>query len=826
MTGIYRASALSGEIIKLLIDEDRGIRHEVYKAVGKIGKSAFSSLLAEINDRSNSAEYVARCVTCLRNIGYFDGEISEVLSKSFLSAIDKDDKELLVALLFTSAHLRDPNQVQNAKILLSNSDKQITHAAAKYLTEFPDKCAWDALWDVLQRASNSKSGDKDHFDDWLFSQTIAALLKIDPPKAQRELNKLIRDGLKGTGVISPFQAERLIKKHDLTFGYPLLLEFVTNELRTAPPHKYAHSLSEMLGSTWTPAALKCLIEENERLASHDFNVASIFVNAVAPNNKENDEYLLGDRLNRISDLRTPIKCQAPNFVLEAKRLLKDAPFLSTRELGLYFWVIGDESAENTLLKRFGKINEGETRRHSRESILRALGTCGTKKSAPLILSYLKEETDLSLAFPREILFPLLKRKILTTESLVTLCKDETSSYVGRAVGLHALAMFNAPRFTEVFVELAKDDNDLVQQYALKSLGFTKSKLAIAPLRDIFISNSSFGMKSYAAKALMILDAKEAIADIEHAFEDCADESSAVHFLDPLTQFRSNRSIPIILDRLGSASPEHRGYYLGALGSFISDAEVIRKLFSELEASVDDSSGFFNDQSQLIDGLTYKWEKEVFVKILTYLERNRLSERSRVNIARNLPGRFKDRSSDKKLLMRIMKFLVCDHSVNVRDRAMNSLTLLTVKLCKMLHQEIMNSPDANEWTRACAVESLGFWASASSEIDSMPFENELLVRQAANKASEHKKHLQTINYHISEFQSDDGIARLSAYLCLGDNGYLSTIWQLHKIERKRLLNFTYIENLIRKISERRRKDIQEIQKMQDKQKNERGAIYFD
>ncbi len=73
----------------------------------------------------------------------------------------------------------------------------------------------------------------------------------------------------------------------------------------------------------------------------------------------------------------------------------------------------------------------------------------------------------------------------------------------------ALADFDAPKFTEVFIDCLKsDENSLTFSYALKALGFTKSSLSVNKLREILQGDFRVGIKSVAAEALANLDEKE------------------------------------------------------------------------------------------------------------------------------------------------------------------------------------------------------------------------------------------------------------------------------------------------------------------------------
>lgn len=826
MAGIYKLSELSADITKLLNDNDKDVKRATYRTFGKIGKTAIDELLSEIRNPEYSAEFKTSFIYALNNIGYFTDEISKTLSDIFSSAKESEEKSLLRASLLAAVQLRDPNQNQNAVDLLSNDDEQIALAAAKYLTEVPNKSSWDKLWSILQSAIASENTEKE-FDYYsLINQIIAALIKIDRNRAETELYKLIEDGLSENGKLYLMQANSLVKKHDLAFGYPLILDRLLKELESPPPQKFADILSETLGTAWKPKSLQKLIERAERLKSENISISEIFVRAVASNMKKHDEYAIAEGINRVSDLNALIKCQVSDFISKIKPLFDEAPYLSTKEFCNYFWVIGDTDIEDNLIKKFENLSEYDTRWHAQDSILRALGTCGTKRGAEFILSYIKDEVDVSAAFPQECLFPLLQRNILSPQILDKFCRDNKNSAVGRAVSLFALADYSPSQFVDLFIEASRDENHLVQRNAVIALGFTKSQTAVKALRGILVENPDMAIKSYAASALMRLNAPEAVSEIEDTLEDCdiKNDLAIINLLDVLSYFHHDSSIPLILNQLESATHMTRGYYLDALGSFLHHPAASQRLYQELEHSTENSRDFFNEQSLLIRGLTFEWNDEFFNKILGYLRNRRLSENSRREICKNLARVFKNSKSDKNVLAQMMKILLSDYSLENRDRSLNVLTLLPASFSREIYQEMLVSSETTEWERACAVETLGFWKSDQVEIDKMQYDKELLVRRAANKALEHRSKLEALKYHVSEFQNKSGLAKLSAFLCLKEKGILLTIWELYKIKAKK--NKTFIDNLVHKIQEKRRTRIQEDQRKQDRELNERGTIYFD
>lgn len=825
LTGLYRIVEFTPELIHLLGNEDREVSIAAYNAVGKIGEPAINCLLETVDDNNNPADIKRNCITALRNIGFRSENVSLALSNAFSFAMTSSETDLLRAILLTSAHLRDQNQIQFAITALEHSNKEVAVAAAKYLTELPSEKAYEKLhWRFQLELISEEDG---LYDDWLLNQIIAALLKINREKTEKELQTFLKQGLEGKSKFYPMQIVRLIENHNLDFGYSLIFKELVDELKMPLPHNNAWRFSKLLASAWQPDSLALMVNTAHSLQKKSIDVAKIFVEAIAPNMREHDVFPMGDRLNRTEDLLPLMKSQAKNFVPETLQLLKDASKISTKDLCRYLWIVGDTSAEKDLMLKFNQIPDEEKSWYVRDAVLRALGTCGTKRGAKMILSYLRTTAEITLAFPRECLFPLLQRKMIRPELLVDLCKHSKNNHVGRAVSLLALAELDAPSFTELFIENTKDESKLVQMDAVIALGFTKAKDAVTVLRELLQSDSSSGLKAYAAQALQRLDAKEAVPDIEDALLECEeDERNDIKFLNALSYFRVNSTISILLERLQTASRHTRRYYLEALASFSSEPQIEKRIFNELENSSLNYSDYFGEQQYLLSGITWNENNSFFKHIDGQLKVSRLTDGARMEVAFALPRLFKNQNFDRELFSEIIKRLICDHSVAVRDRVMHTLDLLPIEFCQQIYQDLLNNPEATEWTRACAVESLGFWDSDLLEINTRKYDEQLLVRQFADKAIIQKNNRSALKFHLSQFEKTTGLSKLSAYLCLAEHGNLSSIRSLHEMERKKTETFAFISHLTHQINERRRKEMQDSQKTQDEQQTKRGFISFD
>lgn len=703
----------------------------------------------------------------------------------------------------------------------------MVHAAGKLLTEAPDASAFQPLLKALRPKLSAEGKPVERYG--VPRQLMAALTRTDRDAADSELVKIIDQGLLGVGELSPGQAVNEAQSLDLSSAYPIILNHLVSELQHPPPHKMAWRTSVILGDAWQAAQLDALSTEARKLLEQGQDIASLFVEAIRPNMPEHDKFPMADRLNRVKDLNAVIKCEAANFAAEASRLLENASSLSTEELCRYLWVAGDSRAEDFLLAKLQQpVPEWDRADLIRGAVIRALGTCGTTKAARAVLDYLRSEESVSLYFQQETLHPLLKRGVIAPDSLAEIASDSQNSPGGRACSLIALAELNARGNTDLFAQLVNDDEELVQLYAVRLLGFTRDVGAVAPLRQILRSDKAQGLKAQAAESLAWLDARDAINDIEDAFDDTDDSTdlTVARFLSALSHFRAPSSLPLLLRRLQFAPRHIRRYYLETLGAFSHESQGEQALLDQFEDCITEPDDFFDNQSSLIEGLIEYSPELLLSRFNAQFDRGRLTPSGRIELARSISYLYKEKKVEPTLLLQAMKRLACDRDVSVRDRASHSLRFMDVDFCRQLYQELRDDPDADEWMRACAVWTLGYWDSDLAEIESARYADESLVRLAADESLLLRRRQDELERHLNTFNGADGVARLSSYLCLLQQGTFSTIWRLYDSVDRQSLAHTYVRHLTDRIGSRLRDEYKKRQEAQEKFSDERGTVHFD
>lgn len=827
LAGLHRDEESIPDLIRLLEDDDEDVRHEAFTAFGYVGRPAIPLLLDALNNGDKSEEVRSRYVIALRNIGILNDEVSAALAERLSVARRDGDANSLRSALLGAARLRDRSHTAAAVDALEHPEYEVVHAAGKLLTEAPDPSAFQPLLVALRPKLSAEGTPVERY--FVPSQLMAALIRTDRDTAEPELVNIIEQGLLGVGELSEVEAVNEAQELDLAPAYPLILNHLVTELQHPPPHNMAWRTSEILGDTWQAAPLDAMSSEAEKLLAQGADIARLFVEAIRPNMPEHDEFPMGDRLNRVKDLNAVIKCRAANFVPEASRLLELASSLSTEELCRYLWVAGDTRAEGLLLAKLEQPVSGAERADLiRSAVMRALGTCGTALSAGAVLEYLRTDERVSLYFPTETLHPLLKNGVIAPDTLAEIASNSRNSPGGRACALVALAEFDARGHTDLFAQLVNDVKELVQLNAVRLLGFTRDAGAVTPLRQLLRSERRQGLKAQAAEALALLDARDAINDIEDAFDDTDDSGdlTVARFLSALSHFRAPSSLPLLLRRLQSAPRHIRRYYLEALGAFSHEPQGEQALLDQFEECITEPADFFDNQSSLIEGLVEYSPDLLLTRFNAQFDRGRLTPRGRVELARSISYLYKGKKVEPALLLQAMKRLACDHDVSVRDRASHSLRLMDADFCQQLYQELRDDSGADEWVRACAVWTLGYWDSDLAEIESARYAEESLVRLAADEALLLRRKHDEMERHLNTFSSADGVARLSSYLCLLKQGTLSTIWRLHDSVDRKSIAHTYVRHLTERISNRLRDEYKKRQESQEKFFDERGTVHFD
>lgn len=823
LAGAHQDEISVAKLIQLLRDEDDDVRERVYKAFGLIGRPAVSPLVQTITDSRTPVELRTNCLYALQNIGLLNREISRVLKKILKKG--ESNRALLRGGLLTAAHLRDRGHAKFSIGALKDEDHRIVQAAAKYLTEVPTPAAYPALRDALSPPRSSANKSRHHA--WNLSQLMMALLKANKVKARKELKGLFGFALAGHHELSPNEAIRLSEKFDLPDLQPLILARLVEQIRLGPKGKFVWESARVLGATWRIDQLDYLIKATQELERHGTDLAKLVVDAIVPGIQECEEFRLGDRLNRTSDLLPVVKAQSANFGIEAARLLRHSGFLSCIDLSRWLWVAGDTRAEAALIHRFENptsTREAEAR-HERCYVVRALSTCGDKKGAQVIIDYLRnrgEEVDID--FAQQTLYPVLTRNMIDFHELIKIARDPKMNWWSRSVSLVALGRTSAPDLPDLFADVAESavDQPRLQPQAVRSLALTKHVSVVPKLRRFLRNSRNRAAKEEAAKCLAWLKDDSSVHEIERALED----HPAPGFASALSDFGQESSLPILLRRLASANPEAKSPYLKALGAFWKYPRGRTAILEHFDKWSSYEERFLNNQSALIAGLSLHEPDVILDQFNKSFDDGHLTTAARETMVLWMGRLFNRRTANENLLLETAKRLLCDKHFPAKEMTVHTLRYSRKSFCSNLFRQLHDSPKANEWERACAVYALGFWNCSLTLIKDARFDSELLVRRAGDEALAIRSKREQLTKHMKTFEFESGQQRLSSYLCLLEQGDQTTIWEMSDEGRMIGIAQAFRKQLSGGIRSRL---TAEYKKRHDEEKNldeSRGTIWFD
>jgi len=353
------------------------------------------------------------------------------------------------------------------------------------------------------------------------------------------------------------------------------------------------------------------------------------------------------------------------------------------------------------------------------------------------------------------------------------------------------------------------------------LGFTKDKSTTPLLRRLLATSESLSVRSQAAECLAWLDDRSAVHEIERALE----AAYAPEFVSALAHFQEESSLPVLLDRLRSASFESRREYLEALGTFWKYPQGREVILEQFDRWSSPEEYFFDNQSALIEGLVEHEPDVILDQFNKSFDDGELTTNARETMSFMMTRLFYRQSATEPLLLETAKRLICDKHVPARERTAHALGRTDPHFCAKLFEDLHNSDGADEWQRACAVYSLGFWEGDLTVIERARYDSELLVRDAADAALAMRLKKSHLHRHIERYESGSGLVRLSSYLCLREQGDTSTIWSLYD-DDKLNLSLTFRRHLAERIKERLRTEHKEKQDREKKQKESRGTVTFD
>jgi HEAT repeat protein len=825
LAGVHRDLDSIPELINLLQAEEEDVCRKAYFALGRIGKAAVPHLLTIIGDISQSTERREHCIRALRSIGFRNDEVSAVL-ESCLNEGLAGSLTLLRESIKTIDRLRDVRLSSYAKEALLSEDAWIVDAAAKVLAESDDPDVGPRLReavDVLRQTSDEKTFGP----YWALLRLLKAIIKIEGSKSTPFVLQTIVEILRGDGPISQMEAIFLADDLDLPAAHGILLEDLVNRLRKTPPDPQVWQSVIRLGATWRPEHLQALDEANNRLADQGIDVVEQIINAIIQGNQAEGNHPLRDPNAQGAALLTAAKCRASSFVIEASRLLKDAPEFIDMDICEFFWVLQDPQAEGALLVMLEQpAREKRLPWYEKNRVIRALGTCCTERGKKKVLDFLRTISEAELNLSEEGIYPLVRRGVVSSDELSEIVLDSNASIAGRTSCLVALGIADAPGHKEVFQRIILQEKDqTLKGYAARMLAFAEDLTVSLELQQLLSTDQSF-VAEQAACSLARLNANEAVPLIEQSFGRFADTNHASGFIEALAHFRQPSSLQVIIDgmeKLRFASSRHDA--IEALGAFLPDDRAKQIILERLETWMGEHYDR-GEQYPAIKALIRHDPNFLLDRAIKLYDEGHLDKSARQGLAYWIPylAQHQDEVESIKLI-ELLKRLAQDLYLPVREVTYQSLGVIDPELCSKLYAGLYSITDRSGWAQSCAVHCLGFWDNDENEIRAARYAEDRLIRRAADAALEMYRKRQALKECVVQYKSADRLIRLGAYLSIKEQATEDIIMILNKTTKEGEIPHVFLRQLSSSINERAKNETKKQWDEEKKFLNSTGLASF-
>jgi HEAT repeat protein len=816
-------------LISLLGEKDRtdSFRRDIawgaQRALRCIGTAAVGPLLARIGDTTLRTKTRIDCLTALGEVGIRADTVTPVLESSLREGLG-GDAELLARALWEARRLRDDAHQAHAISALASDDMYVVAEAAEYLKLMPDPSGFDALDSAFTKWL-SKSDDF-FVQMWTLRRLAAALLATGKPKAKKTILHFIKSSLEDRGKLPPDDAVQTGDEVRLPELPRLLLRELIRQLNLPEPGIIVDDLVTRLGAVWRPVQTGQLVNATlesgiDAVSGGSFAGKLIDICVGSTQEREGQRPSLREYLNREKVLRLMAKCQVPDFIAQAERLLVGAKFWMVSRISDALWVVGDPSAEAALiaaLDNFVRPTMQADRSMPEEyDILRALGTCSTERGAQAVMSYVRENPNLSIYLPGEVLCPLVRHRVLDVDTLSRMALDMTGTheFVRRACVL-ALGYLNAPQFTPVFLKVVESETDeQARAYAATFLGWAKTERVkvVKALQDVLTTTERTFLATRAAQALVRLKSRDSLRVIERAAGRFRSVGPASGLLRAAARFRERSTLELLKNLPVRAQPHSYQHteadIIGAFGEFYqADASARARVDAELERA---GRNFDSGRQRAAVWVLARRNPDWLLQRTTELyDEDRLEPSACTAVINCMPRLSKYKKVDKARVVGLMKRLLCEAELSIRESAGESLRFVAAPVRHRIYDELRGM--RNDWARACAVYSLAFWDSEESVIKDAHFDASPVVRRLASTAAGIRSKRRALRQVAKTFRTTGGLERLSAYYSLLEQATESLVDTLYRDVKEDHSTRVYLREIggevERRVKEERKKRAQE------------------
>jgi hypothetical protein len=420
--------------------------------------------------------------------------------------------------------------------------------------------------------------------------------------------------------------------------------------------------------------------------------------------------------------------------------------------------------------------------------MRALSTCATKEFTTPLVSYITTESEISLYLPGDTIRPLVLRGLLTVNEIKQIIRDPKLTTYGRVACLQTLDMLDAQQHADIFSEMAFDqDNEILQDHGIRALGDLRHADAAANLRRLLNDTQSVSLARTIAHALAQMKSVESVPDIMKSRSRFAGDATGFNI--ELARLGERSALKPLLDVV-AGERLLTGGVLNAIGLFLPDAQASSAILEKLETFRGPQMDM-GEQSSAIRVLARRAPALLVDRAGAVYRSGRLHKSARQELASQIPQLITTEKGLISALVELIKLLICDPYLEVRRDASELLFRIDAKISAEIYDDLKGG---DEWSRACAVNSLGFWNSPDQWINEARRDRELLIRKAADEALAAKSRSADLVQLVNLYQSANSLDRLAAYLALEENGDYPTMWRLYDTTDQSSLAHVYLREL--------------------------------
>jgi hypothetical protein len=343
------------------------------------------------------------------------------------------------------------------------------------------------------------------------------------------------------------------------------------------------------------------------------------------------------------------------------------------------------------------------------------------------------------------------------------------------------------------------------------------------VRVLDITTDAF-VASRLATALAQLRAIESLPKIERVLSEFAESEHAGGIVGALARFHEPSSLDVLKEVLGTNIwIGIRHAIIGSLGAYLPDPWARQTLIQQLDERAH-RNVFSGAQQAAVRALVAHDPNCLLENGVRLYDAGCFDLTARVSLARYVTLVVGKAEVDRRKLLSVLKRLICDRSLAVRELTAQGLALTDDSIVTSLYTELRESAD--DWARASAVFVLGCLEGTEDRIQTARFDEAFIIRHSADKALETLCRRRALKQLVEQYQSQDGVERLSAYIAICQSGDEHTIHLLYQLIREADPAHIFLRELGDHVAERVNKERNKREEEEQELLNSGPIIRFD